>query len=175
MLNCPEHWPPQCPPWPEPPWFRRMTSLPAVGTLLAWSLGRWLRFNHELECLYRAENGVFDQIRARRQRRTSPESKPQTEALTALAEAVASEKGIPDPIIELDDEVRWLLWGAYDDLTPALLQLNLKRRGYRLDLKDLDSFCAKPLTVHDLLSYVARQNAASAGTEQNSCEGPGRP
>ena len=83
---------------------------------------------HSEQFLRPLEEEIICQLQSRSSFQWYPPRSVEAEIITALAEAIADEKGIEMPSIHPDDPTELLLWGAYDDLTPLVFRLKIQKR-----------------------------------------------
>ena len=126
-LQLPSNWPP--PPFPEPSsrelwWWR----IPVIGWFVAYFMYLCRISEHRKRSLFPLEEEIVRQLSSRPSFQWYPPGSDEAEIVSALAEAVAHEKGIELPSIHPDDPTELLLWGAYDDLTPLVFRMKIRKR-----------------------------------------------
>ena len=85
-------------------------------------------WKHRVLFHFPLEEEIVSQLKSRSSFQWYPPGSVEGEIVTALAEAVADEKGIELPSIHPDDPTELLLWGAYDDLTPLIFRMKVRKR-----------------------------------------------
>jgi hypothetical protein len=123
-LTFPDQWP--------PPSFEYIDDLTETSTvpLLGWFVRRRKRTQAKDKfyagVLDPMERHIVDQLTARMAEYPwSDQDRPIAEC---LSKAIAYEKAIPPPKLHPDDCYGLVCWGAFDDLTPLIFDMNLKDR-----------------------------------------------
>ncbi len=135
----PDRWPPEAPPALPPTENEvRLRRIPLGGRLIADFIANRRRLNQLSSSSEPIARGIALQLEARSPFEPWGESPRQQVMLRELAEAITLEKSLTvPPAIHPDDPMPLLLWGAFDDITPLILQTKLRlspdllQRAYR--------------------------------------------
>jgi hypothetical protein len=117
-------------PWPPPDERPKdvFDGIPILGGLLRAISGLFVESEY-WRINYDVESQIIDQLESRPLHSPDWVSDPvQQEVLKSLASAVCQEKGLSSATLHPDDPVIPLLWGPYDDLSPAIFQQEITAR-----------------------------------------------
>ena len=154
-LRPPSPWPP-----PECP-QREMLRTPLerahlIDRLVGWRTERRARSRFVADVLLPIEQQIVDQLIARQRHSFWPDSTTRQRIADLLGAAVAKERGISPFSVHPDDPIELLFWGSFDDLSPLVFALDLKRElGIELSEADLRGFLANPTPASELVEFCA--------------------
>jgi len=166
-VRYPKVWPPpEVPPAALESFESKIKHVPIAGWIVAYFLAQFRWSRHRSEVLSSIEQEIVEQLEARE---TSINwikgqewlNTPQKQKIALIiSEAIGLEKPIESPPqLHPEDPFGPLFWGPFDDLTPMIVRIEIKKEfGYRLPSDGLmDKFWDEQWTIGKFIDYCDEQ------------------